>query len=170
MNSGGETTKSVTESKPGWKRKKKSKEKNSLQKFVRTYSLELSLVALVLLAIFLFINPLPQIDVLFDKLPFGLHGRIWKISNWLAYKGGAKLIGSAFVAIVAVLGYIRTRQRIVYNRQLWSLRCPTCQVEGLKRTRRTNADKLLTAIGFPVKRCRCSNCQWEGLRIDESRV
>ena len=53
----------------------------------------------------------------------------------------------------------------VKHQGFWSTHCPRCNSKELNRIHRLTGDRLLGSLGFPVRRYRCRNCAWKGLRI-----
>lgn len=136
--------------------------------------LDLLLILMVLVGIILAINPLPNVtgaDRLIRLLPAAARSSALNGVQWLTYDGGAQISGSIFFILGAGIGIWRTRQHVFNNRDFWSTNCPSCfQENTLKRVHRTQKDKLWNVLFVPVRRYRCKNCRWKGLRLDENLV
>lgn len=78
--------------------------------------------------------------------------------------------GVMFLFVSLIGGALRLRYRVNYHEEWWIGPCPQCQKGELKRKRRRYGDRLLGRLGMPVRRYACEECQWEGARIDQSRV
>jgi hypothetical protein len=64
----------------------------------------------------------------------------------------------------------RLRERINHNAAWLDRACPQCGSPELKRVHRKPRERLLGALGIPVRRYVCADCRWRGARIDERRV
>ena len=142
-----------------------------IRHWIVTHPLEIILGIMILLAVILFVNPFPALDVAIDGLPFGIGGFANNLGQWIAYEGGAQLSGTVFVVVAISIVLLRVRQNVLNRQTLWSNVCPNCQAQfTLKRTHRALVDKLLNILQVPVRRYRCKSCQWEGRRIDEDQI
>ncbi len=169
--SGAEHTESVSSKKPQRKKVSLRKRVKLIRYWIITHPLEIMLGVVILLAIILFINPFPQLDIAIDKLPFGIGGFTNNLGQWIAYEGGATLSGGVFIAVAVAIILIRVRQFSLNKKLLWSNRCPQCESSfTLKRIHRSKSDRILNLIMIPVRRYRCRNCQWTGRRIDEDMI
>lgn len=97
-----------------------------------------------------------------------LYGMSYGLS-WLGFGWGARIL-----AAVAIVGSLILGAQIAYTRVVlrpeWQYRagCPNCQQHDLQRISRKSNDYLLETIGIPVRRYKCSNCGWEGRRIQHN--
>jgi len=64
----------------------------------------------------------------------------------------------------------RLRARINQHAAWWDRACPQCGSPELKRVHRKPRERLLGALGIPVRRYVCADCRWRGSRIDERRI
>lgn len=91
------------------------------------------------------------------------------LTGLLAETGGI-LVGLPAFVVGVMLGVWRMRWQINRYEGWWNTHCPHCRSKELKRTYRRPFDRLLGRLGIPVRRYICTNCQWEGRRIDPWRV
>jgi predicted RNA-binding Zn-ribbon protein involved in translation (DUF1610 family) len=89
---------------------------------------------------------------------------------WMRFRRGSEALGAVTLMGFLVTGAAYLRKRILLSPRFWQIRCPHCQQATLKRTHRSRADRFISHLGFPTRRYMCSNCSWEGLRIDESKL
>lgn len=144
--------------------------KNQIANWVVAYRFQLFIATLLIIALILFLNPFPVLDALADRLPFKLGYRVSLLGRWLAYEGGALLLGIVFMSVGAFYSAFQWRRSVIYNQALWSQHCPQCGESDLRRVRRTGRDRLIGKLGFPVRRYYCPGCRWHGLRINESKI
>ena len=93
-----------------------------------------------------------------------------RLPHWLAYEGGAAVLGLIFIALAVLWAAYLGRERINNNSQLWADACPHCHQATLKRIHRRPLDRLWNLLGFPVRRYLCEHCGWKGSRLDRTRL
>jgi hypothetical protein len=123
---------------------------------------------LLLLSLLLVLNPWTLIVAEDERgmLAVG-SARLW---HWLAYEGGSRIIGLLLLGVTAVWGLLMLRDGLNNNTALYATACPNCGSTYLKRTRRNIFDKLANIGGIPVRRYVCTECKWQGARIDHTRL
>jgi hypothetical protein len=169
--SGVERSEKITSKKKSFKEMSWRKKIKVIRYWIVTHPLEIMFGILVLVAIILFVNPFPQLDLIIDKLPFGFGGFANNVGQWIAYEGGATLSGGVFIAVALAIVGIRMRQYTLSKKHLWSNICPNCASNfTLKRIRRSKQERLINLFQIPVRRYRCTSCQWTGRRIDEDQI
>lgn len=148
-----------------------------LPPWVRGYAVEIGLVAAVLIAIFLLVEPWDIRETLFR----------WARRSWQAFsaffdatvrtliEGVGRLTLSDATAVAILLGVVlvalwRLRWRIVQSERLWSTSCPQCDLPELHRIHRRLGGRMLSLLGLPVGRYHCRHCGWKGLRIRKTRT
>ncbi len=94
---------------------------------------------------------------------------LYGIPGWLgslAYGWGARIIAGISIVGMLVLGAQMAYSHFVLrpDRQ-YSAGCPNCQQHDLRRISRETSDYLLSIMGIPVRRYRCSQCGWKGRRV-----
>ncbi|MBN1317154.1 MAG: hypothetical protein JXA42_16850 [Anaerolineales bacterium] len=149
-------------------RRRKRKFSERIPDWIVDYAVELGIGAAILCAIFLLVEPWNLRECLTAFI-----GQIVEIITMsLSIFGNfiKRLTLSDTIAIFILLGVIfviimRIRWRILRNDRFWSDHCPRCDSSGLKRVRRHWLDKLIGISGIPVRRYRCSECRWRGLRV-----
>lgn len=81
------------------------------------------------------------------------------LTNW-AIKTGYVLLAFAVILILLRLRWW------LFNESPWlHLRCPRCNSTNIHRVHRRAWERFVGKI-VPVRRYRCSDCQWHGTRID----
>lgn len=82
---------------------------------------------------------------------------------------GSSFMGLGLTIIFVVTGlvsYFILRRRVLGNPMLYTnAGCPQCWEKELVRVRRHKADRMIAHLGIPVRRYRCRNCDWAGLRV-----
>ncbi|MBK8432603.1 MAG: hypothetical protein IPL28_15490 [Chloroflexi bacterium] len=117
------------------------------------------------------LNPFwPYVQPYSDPLQVTSPGLGDKLPHWLAYEGGAAVLGFIFIAIALLWWAFLVRNAINNTSTLWADACPNCHSPQLKRVHRHLLDRLLNLLGFPVRRYLCEHCNWKGARIDRSRL
>jgi hypothetical protein len=147
-----------------------------LPPWLQEYAVEVGLVAAVLIAIFLLVEPWDIRETFFR----------WARRSWLAFSGffdgtvralisgvhGLTLSDATAVAIlmgVVLVALWRLRWRIIQSERLWSSSCPQCDFPELHRVHRRLGGRMLGILGLPVGRYRCRHCGWKGLRIRKAK-
>jgi hypothetical protein len=148
-------------------RHKRSKgQRDQTKRSRRGWLLGLLWLMLLLLAILLLLNPWPLFVADGGVLGVG-SVRFW---HWLAYEGGSRIMGLVLGGITAVWGLLMLRDSLNNNSALYATACPNCGSTSLKRNRRNIFDKLANVGGIPVRRYICTECKWQGARIDHTRL
>lgn len=140
--------------------------------WVKDYSFELAIGAATLAAIFLLVEPWNIRASIFATIRWIIR-HISRAFSSFSENILANLTLSDSVAIVILLAVLygifwRVRWRILRSEKFWSDHCPRCDSSGLQRIRRRWYDRLLGLAGIPVRRYRCTECKWRGLRIHKS--
>lgn len=106
----------------------------------------LGLLALVTAVVTLVLALLPLQLLPFDQL------------TALAIMGGALLLGLMLLLLA--------RRSLLRTPQLWiETGCPSCREHDMIRIRRTSQDRMITALGIPVRRYACRTCTWQGRQV-----
>ncbi|MBE2197575.1 MAG: hypothetical protein IAE79_03125 [Anaerolinea sp.] len=92
------------------------------------------------------------------------------LGRWFFHEQGMQSLGGLGLVTAVLIGSIRLRWRINNRQQWWARGCPKCGSSDLSRIHRTWSDRLLGAVGIPLRRYTCRNCHWRGARIDDSRI
>jgi hypothetical protein len=148
-----------------------------LPPWVQEYAVEIGLVAAVLIAVFLLVEPWDIRETLFR----------WARRSWQAFSAffdatvlalidgvrGLTLSDATAVVILLVVVFValwRLRWRIIQSERLWSTTCPQCDLPELHRIHRRFGGRMLGLLGVPVGRYHCRHCGWKGLRIRKTRT
>lgn len=76
----------------------------------------------------------------------------------------------ASLALFILIMLLVTRHKARRNFALYhTAGCPECYEHDMVRIRRQRRDRVVAALGFPVRRYACRNCIWMGLRLHEDR-
>ncbi len=143
----------------------------TIRYWLMTHPLELVFLLLLLTAVILYINPFPQLEIAFEKLPPSIKSLGGNLGRWVAYDGGATLSGSVFAVLAIGIIAIRGRQYAIERKAWWSNHCPNCESQfTLQRIRRTKVDKMFALLKIPVHRYSCKKCEWRGRRISEDEL
>lgn len=82
--------------------------------------------------------------------------------------GSVGLVLAIILAIIALVSYFILRHRVRENSMLYSdAGCPQCWEYELVRVRRHKPDRVIAYLGIPVRRYKCRNCDWGGLRLGD---
>lgn len=161
------------------KRRSRSRWRGRFRKmplWAQEYWIEIALTAAILIAIFLLVEPW---DIRVTVLRWvrgtlgvflanvGETGRAF--ASW--FRGLTLSDATAFLILAGVLivAIWRVRWRVIRTERLWNTACPRCKQSDLHRIHRRFWGRVLGALGFPVARYRCGNCDWKGLRIRRRR-
>lgn len=126
--------------------------------------IDASLILLFLLAFVLVINPWPR-----WVAPPVMSANL-TLAQVMAFRGGSLLIGGLLLFTVVLLSAARVRARVARIERLQGGVCPVCGSDDLRRIHRRWYHHLPGALGIPVRRYVCGNCQWRGARIDRQRL
>lgn len=87
---------------------------------------------------------------------------------WLAYQGGAQIVGGVGFLVSSFSALWLWRSNYMYDRTRWRTKgCPNCHEQTLRRTKIKTAEILLRLLFIPVGRYVCSNCGWKGRRVQD---
>jgi hypothetical protein len=134
-------------------------------RFIRRWLVELVAAAAALLGLFLLFEQSDISETLWSYL-----AGIWM---WIARRIGqvgatvhlSDMLGIGFLALAVVLLVRRSGQKLRQSPE-WSARaCPVCG-HSLRRSKRRPGDVLAWVL--PLRRFRCRNCGWSGLRARPS--
>jgi hypothetical protein len=150
-------------------RQRKRRFHERIPNWIIDYAVELGIGAAILIAVFLLLEPwnlreclISLIKLLIGKITMSLNSFIANFINRLSLSDA---IGILILLGVTIVIIFRIRWRILNNDHFWSDHCPRCDSSGLKRVRRYWFDRLIGVFGIPVRRYRCSDCKWRGLRV-----
>lgn len=80
--------------------------------------------------------------------------------------GSVALVLTIILVITALVSYFILRRRVLENSMLYTdAGCPQCWENELVRVRRHKPDRVIARFGIPVRRYKCRNCDWAGLRL-----
>lgn len=80
-------------------------------------------------------------------------------------------IGSGLLLFALFATAFQMRRQLLRYRGWWrSQGCPACGAHELRRTRRNRLDRWIDRLGIPRRRYICSECGWQGARIDETHL
>jgi predicted RNA-binding Zn-ribbon protein involved in translation (DUF1610 family) len=146
------------------RRSKKTPVEGPVQKFLRRWLVDIIAVAAAVFGFFLLFEQTDLSETFWDRL-----GHVWEwigrgiLSIIAAVRTvhASDVLGLILLLLAAVLLVRRAGQRIRQS-STWSARaCPECG-HSLHRTKRSSADVLTWLL--PLRRYRCRNCGWTGLR------
>lgn len=121
----------------------------------------------LILALFFLINPLPY----FIPREFEETLTSSNLPQMLAYGSGAITLGIIFSVISIILLFLIVRGIMANSRRYWSIVCPNCEGNQLKRLARTRNQRIIGKLFFlPVRRYICAGCGWKGSRVDYTRL
>ncbi len=139
---------------------------------LREYAVEIGLLAMVLVAVFLLLEPW---DIRATLRRWAVHSSDALTAfldaatdSLFAAVGRLTLSDATAVILLLVVGLVsvlRLRWRLIHSERLWNTACPKCGYSKLHRIHRRMGGRLLSALGIPVGRYYCRNCKWQGLRI-----
>lgn len=142
-------------------------------RLLKTYWVELAIVAGLLLTIFLFFEQMNIRGTLLawlqgvDDTVMGIVGRV--IDALIRFRSGlglSELIAIPLFLIVLAALLWRVRWRLRRTPALVILTCPRCGGR-IHRAHRHGVDRLVNLV-VPVRRYRCGGkeCRWHGLRVE----
>lgn len=100
-------------------------------------------------------------------------------SSWSSFRSAALAFAQddsaqlrAVLSIVIGGGSLwGVRHFAVRHKKWWSTHCPGCEQNNtLERTHRTYQDRLWSLLFIPIRRYRCRNCRWKGIRLNENLI
>lgn len=145
-----------------------------LPPWLQEYWIELALILAVLIAIFLLVEPWEIRKTIFGLVEkvfgrsFGLLNTTWNaLIGWFRSLTLSDATAVLLLAIVLVLALWRVRHRLLNSKWLTSHVCTRCGSNHLHRVHRKWPQRVLTLIGFPLRRYYCSQCNWRGLRVKD---
>jgi len=150
-------------------RQRKKKFHERVPNWIVDYAVELGIGVAILFALFLLLEPWNLRECLSSSIK-QIFEMITMPLNYLVDNYITQLTLSDALGILILLGAIfvivlRIRWRLLNDSRYWCDHCPRCDSSGLKRVRRHWLDRLIGALGIPVRRYRCSECKWSGLRV-----
>lgn len=150
-------------------KKKKIREgsRHDAPTFLGTYQMHVFFGLSLILALFFSINPLPRF------IPREVDDSIIRsdLPQTIAYGSGAVILGITFSLISILLLFLIIRGIMANNRRYWSIMCPNCEGNKLKRLERTRFQRTVGKVFFlPIRRYICSDCGWKGSRVDYTRL
>ena len=90
---------------------------------------------------------------------------ITRLNTWW-FSGWQGPITAVVLGIIALLIALVGRARVLRNASLYvEAGCPQCQEHDLYRVSRYRRDRVLAALGFPIRRYVCRDCTWHGTRL-----
>ncbi|MBK9050511.1 MAG: hypothetical protein IPL78_06200 [Chloroflexi bacterium] len=147
--------------------KKRHERRPPQESFLSRHLLELALLFCLIAGVIFLLNPLALLGRSFTENA----STLTNMESWLVDQGGSQIVGGLLLLLAFPLALLSVRKGVLYNQQLWRRNgCPGCGRDELRRTNRIWLDRILNALGIPVRRYICARCHWSGARIDESHL
>lgn len=141
-----------------------------MKKRFNEYRFEISSLLIVLVGIFLLVEPFSvrtwlraKLLTLASRLHWWSEALTEKIIQFLTSMTLSDLIGGVIVLLATIFFLTRVRHRYLNSSRWLSTTCPVCG-KGLHRRRRNRLDHFLGKTILPnSRRYFCSECGWSGL-------
>ena len=137
-------------------RRRRRRRPFELPQWSTEYWVEVAIIAAILFAIFLLVEPWDIREGLFaltqrliNALSGTLGGTVSRFVNWFRSLTLSDATAFVILLFVAVLAAWRTRWRMVRNPRLWSTHCPECNSTDIHRIHRRWSERIaLPVSGF----------------------
>ncbi len=140
-----------------------------MRQFLRRWLVEIVAALAAIIGVYLLVEQTDIGSNLWEQL-----GNLWiafgalvvRFINGIRGLHVSDLLGVGLIVLSAVLIVRRIGQRMRVSSQWSAAACPVCG-HGLRRLRRRPLD--IVTWFFPLRRFRCANCGWSGLRAKAAR-
>ncbi len=114
-------------------------------------------------------EPIDLLTLYFDRIMTAISSRLDRAAGqfwgFMLLTNWAIKLGYGLLAFAIILIPLRLRWWLLNESPLLHLRCPRCGSTNIHRVHRRGWERVAAKV-VPIRRYRCSECRWRGMRID----